>query len=286
MNDSPPVVLVPGFWHGGWCWGPVAEQLTARGIRSVAADIDGHALRGRAMRARWARPFFDERSFATEPSPVARITASGAAAALADRVRKEGGGRPCLVVAHGMGGVVATALAELAPELVAGLVYVSAYAPVNGVPAGSYRTCPENVAEKALQLLVTEPELIGAARIDFGDPERRDEIKEAFYNDLDDQAADAAMALLSPDGPAGIAGERLTVTEARFGRILHSYVTCSRDNVVPLALQRHFIKEIDAVSVFPTAVTELDSSHAPFLSRPVALSEAIADASGVHAEAA
>lgn len=51
MNNSMPVVLVHRFWHGGWCWSPVAEHLTARGIQPVAVDLDGHGLRGPAPRA-------------------------------------------------------------------------------------------------------------------------------------------------------------------------------------------------------------------------------------------
>ncbi|MER5936623.1 alpha/beta fold hydrolase [Streptomyces sp. NPDC001928] len=275
MNDSLPVVLVHGFWHGSWCWNPVAEQLAGRGIHSVAVDLCGHGLRGPALRARWARPF-NAAAFATEPSPVGAVTASSAAASLAERIRTIGAGRPCLVVAHSMGGVVATALAELAPELVGGLVYVSALAPVNGVPAAFYSTCPENAGEKLLRLLGADPAVVGAARIDFGDPNRHDQIKEAFYNDVDDRTADAAIALLSPDGPVGIPAEELTVTAQRYGSVPHAYVTCARDNAVPLALQHRFIKEIDAVSASPTAVTELDSSHSPFLSQPAALAEAIA----------
>ncbi|MFF2375266.1 alpha/beta fold hydrolase [Streptomyces xiamenensis] len=275
MNNSLPVVLVHGFWHGSWCWNPVVEKLAGRGILSVAVDLDGHGLCGPAPRARRARPF-DAQAFATELSPVATVTASSAAASLAERIRTIGGGRPCLVVAHSMGGVVATALAEHAPELVAGLVYVSALAPVNGEPAAFYSTCPENAGEKLLRLVGADPAVVGAARIDFDDPRRRDQIKEAFYGDIDDRTADAAIALLSSDGPVGIPAEELTVTAQRYGSVPHAYVTCARDNALPLALQHRFIKEIDAVSAAPTAVTELDSSHSPFLSQPAALADAIA----------
>ncbi|MGW7293443.1 alpha/beta hydrolase [Streptomyces xiamenensis] len=275
MNNSLPVVLVHGFWHGSWCWNPVVEELAGRGILSVAVDLDGHGLRGPAPRARRARPF-DAQAFATEPSPVRTVTASSAAASLADRIRTIGAGRPCLVVAHSMGGVVATALAELAPELVGGLVYVAALAPVNGVPAAFYSTCPENAGEKLLRLVAADPAVVGAARIDFDDPQRRDQIKEAFYDDVDDRTADAAIALLSSDGPVGIPAEELTVTAQRYGSVPHAYVTCARDNALPLALHHRFIKEIDAVSDSPTAVTELDSSHSPFLSQPAALADAIA----------
>ncbi|RKT53649.1 alpha/beta hydrolase [Saccharothrix australiensis] len=283
MDNPLPVVLVHGFWHGSWCWSPVTGELAARGVQSVAVDLDGHGLRGPSPRARWARPF-DAEAFATAPSPVADVTASSAAASLADRVRAIGGGRPCLVVAHSMGGVVATALAELAPELVGGLMYVAALAPVSGMPAAAYTTSPENAGEKVGRLLVADPEVLGVARIDVGNPSLRDRIKEGFYGDVDDRTADAAIGLLNSDAPAGIPLEQLTVTEERYGSIPHAYVTCARDYAVPLALQHRFIKEIDAVSASPTAVTELDCSHSPFLSQPVALAEAIAEAANAHRE--
>ncbi|GAA1989280.1 alpha/beta hydrolase [Amycolatopsis minnesotensis] len=277
MTDSQPVVLVHGFWHGGWCWSRVTEQLAARGIQSVAVDLDGHGLRSPALRARWARPF-DATAFATESSPVATVTASSAAAALADQVRTIGDGRPCLVVAHSMGGAVATALAELVPELVGGLVYVSAIAPVSGVPAGSYAAYPENAGEKLSRLLVADPAVVGAARVDFGDPASREQIKEAFCHDADDRTAAAAIALLSPDGPLGMLREELTVTAARYGSIPHTYVTCAQDNAIRLPLQHRFIEEIDAVSATPATVVELDTSHSPFYSQPAALTEASATA--------
>ncbi|MFF5721493.1 alpha/beta hydrolase [Streptomyces buecherae] len=284
MNNSLPVVLVHGFWHGSWCWSPVVERLAARGVPSVAVDLEGHGLRGPAPRARWARPF-DAASFATEPSPVAAVTASSAAAVLAEQIRTVGGGHPVLVVAHSMGGVVATAVAELVPELVAGLVYVSAFAPVSGAPAGYYNTCPENTGEMVSRHLAADPMVVGAARIDFGDPERRDQIKETFYNDVDDRTADATIALLSTDGPAGIPLEPLTVTQERYGSVPHAYVVCGRDNVIPATLQYRFVKEIDTVSATPTEVTELDCSHSPFLSQPDALAAAIVAAGRVGVRA-
>ncbi|MGE9695474.1 alpha/beta fold hydrolase [Streptomyces sp. NRRL F-5630] len=275
MRKSTPVVLVHGFWHGSWCWSPVVEQLAARGVPAVAVDLEGHGLRGAAPRSHAARPF-DAAAFATEPSALPHLTASSAAADLAERIRVIGAGRPCLVVAHSMGGVVATAAAELAPELVGGLVYVSAFAPVAGVPAAQYNTYPENAGEKVNRLIAADPAVVGAVRIDTRDPARREEIKETFYQDVDPRTADAAIALLQPDAPLGFPSEELTVTEERYGGIPHAYVLCRRDNVVPAALQRRIIEDIDAVSASPTTVTELDSSHSPFLSQPAALAEAIA----------
>ncbi len=90
-------------------------------------------------------------------------------------------------------------------------------------------------------------------------------------------AATAAISLLGPDAPAGIPGEAFTVTPGRYGAIPHTYVTCANYNAIPIALQRRFIEEINAISSTPTTVVELDSSHSPFLSQPAALATAIAE---------
>jgi hypothetical protein len=52
-------------------------------------------------------------------------------------------------------------------------------------------------------------------------------------------------------------------------------VVCTEDNALPEPLQRRFIAEIDAISAAPTGVTEMVSSHSPFLSRPGDLADAI-----------
>ena len=271
------VTLVHGFWHGSWCWSLVAGQLAGRGIPSVAVDLDGHGLKSQSPLARWGRPF-DPAAFAVEPSPVAGVTASSAAETLAGQLRAAGGGEPCVVVAHSMGGTVATAAAELAPELFAHLVYVTAFAPVSGLPAGAYIGSPECEGSMVADLHLADPAAIGALRIDTGDRGRHAAIRETFYGDVDEATATAAITLLSPDAPLGVPAETFTVTRGRYGTIPHTYVTCEKDNAIPIALQRRFITEIDAVSRTPTTVVELDSSHSPFLSQPDALAAVIAGA--------
>ncbi|MEU8718543.1 alpha/beta hydrolase [Streptomyces sp. NPDC048663] len=275
MNLLPPVVLVHGLWHGSWCWSPVTERLASLGIPSVAVDLDGHGLKARSPQARLRRPF-DPAAYATEPSPVAGVTASSAAETLIAQLRRIGNGRPCVLVAHSMGGVVATAAAEQAPDLISEIVYLSAFAPVNGNPAAHYITEPENAGEMVTGLLVADPTQVGALRQDTDDHNRLLLLQEVFYGDVDDDIATAAISLLSPDGPAGIAGQPVPVTPQRYGAIPHTYMVCLQDKVVPVALQRRFIDEIDAVSAHPTTVVELDTSHSPFLSRPGELADKIA----------
>jgi pimeloyl-ACP methyl ester carboxylesterase len=262
------VILVHGNWHGSWCWSLVTEELATQGVSSVAVDLDGHGLKGASPHARWARPF-DPAAYATEKSAVADVTATSAAQTLIEQIDRIGGGEPCVVVAHSMGGTIATAAAERAPSLFAHLVYVTAFAPVAGLPAGAYTAEPECATSQVAGLVAADPGQVGALRLSTDD--RPEEVRACFYGDVDPATARAAIGLLSPDSPAGFITEIVPVTRARYGAIPHSYVVCTEDNAIPEPLQRRFIAEIDAVSSAPTSVTELVSSHSPFLSRPADL---------------
>jgi pimeloyl-ACP methyl ester carboxylesterase len=273
MESLTPVVLVHGFWHGGWCWSLLSQELAHRGVASVAVDLDGHGLKSRAPRSRWSRPF-DAAGFAVEPSPVAGIKATSAASTLVEQIRRIGAGRPCVVVVHSMGGTVATAAAEQAPELFSRLVYLSAFAPVGGGAAVDYIGSPENAGEMVSGHLAADPAVTGALRIDTG-AENHEALRRTLYQDVDTDTADAAIALLTADGPAGIVMEPFTVTAERFGSVAHSYIVCRYDNAIPAALQHRFIREIDALAARPTTVIEIDSGHSPFLSQPEALAEAV-----------
>jgi pimeloyl-ACP methyl ester carboxylesterase len=173
-----------------------------------------------------------------------------------------------------MGGTVATAAAEQAPELFSRLVYLTAFAPVAGVAAATYIGSAENEGEMVSGQLVADPAVTGALRIDTG-AEKHAALRETFYNDVDPDLADAAIALLTMDGPAGIVMEPFTATAGRFGSVAHSYIVCRRDNAIPARMQHRFVKEIDALADRPTRVIELDAGHSPFLSQPEALAEAV-----------
>ncbi|MEU8664468.1 alpha/beta hydrolase, partial [Actinoplanes philippinensis] len=223
------VVLVHGFWHGSWCWSPVTELLAGHGVPSVAVDTEGHGLRA-------ARPASPD-----AVSPAAGVTATSAAELLVEQLRTIGRGEPVTVVAHSMGGAVATRAAELAPELFAGLIYLTAFAPVVGLPAGAYIDQPENLGEHVTALIAADPAVTGALRID---PANTEAVRDCFYHDVPRPLADAALALLSPDGPLGVTTEAFEATTARFGRIPVTYLVCTEDRAVPPALQHRFAKEI------------------------------------------
>ncbi|GGL11319.1 hypothetical protein GCM10012284_52600 [Mangrovihabitans endophyticus] len=198
-----------------------------------------------------------------------------AAEALIDHLRLIGTGTPCVVVAHSLGGVIATAAAEMAPDLFAHLVYVSAYVPITASVAELFAS-PQSAGELISALLIADPAAIGALRHDPVDPAGRSAVREALYADVDPTTADAAIAMLSTDSPLSYSTEKPGVTEGGFGAVPHSYIICTNDRAIPEPLQRRFVRDIDAVSSTPTRVVTLDASHSPFLSQPRAVAEAVA----------
>ncbi len=276
-HDLPGILLTHGFWHGAWCWNDVVALLAGAGRRVLAVDMAGHGLRARLPASATARPF-DAHAYATELSPVASVDLGTAADLLLGQLRDFAGGDPVVVVGHSFGGAVLTRVVQAAPDLVRHAVYVAAIMPASGVPAASYLDEPEQAGDLVAPLFRADPAVIGALRLDLGDPDEsyRAALREAFYADVDPQTANAALALLTPDAPVAVAAGATTLTADGWGSVARTYVHCTQDWADRPALQRRFIREADeAFPHNPTTVVELESGHSPFLSQPVHLADVI-----------
>ncbi|MFD8335920.1 alpha/beta fold hydrolase [Streptomyces solisilvae] len=280
MSTPPtPLLFLHGNWHGSWCWTGVIAALAGTGRAAVAVDMAGHGLRARRPAWTTRRPV-DEEALATEVSPLADVDLDQAGDLLVSQLGQIGRGGPVTVIAHSMGGTVLTRAAQQAPELVARAVYLSAAMPASDIPAIAYLRMPESAGSLVRPCMRADPAAIGALRLDPGsdDAEYRQRLRNAFYGDVDRPLADAALGLLTPDAPAGIAFGTTTLTRDGWGSVPRTYITCARDMAVRPALQRKFIAEADAAFPDePTAVVALDSSHSPFLSMPGRLADVIAE---------
>jgi pimeloyl-ACP methyl ester carboxylesterase len=247
----------------------VLGRLTAAGTRALAVDMAGHGLRARRPAAPTARPF-DPAALAAEPSPASTDLDEAAALFIA-QARALGGGAPVTAVAHSMGGNVLTRAVQDAPGLFAHAVYVTAFMPASGVPAAAYIFAPENEGDLVQVAMVADPAAIGGLRLDTAspDPAYRQLLRDAFFGDVGTDVADAAIGLLTPDAPAGIAAGATTLTADGWGSVPRTYVVCTRDRALQPPMQRRFIELADAAFPGnPTAVHTLESSHSPFLSMP------------------
>ena len=221
-------LLVPGAWHGGWCWHRVAERLQSAGHRAIALDLPGCAQ---------------------NDSQAATITLEHWVRAICEGLEQHG--EPAILVGHSRGGIVISQVAERVPERVSQLVYVSGFLLRGG----------QSVL-RALREDGTSPFLRSASLA--ADRSRwvleQGSETEMFYDGCSAEDARLAVSKLGTE-PAAPMMTPLRLSEAGFGRVPRTYVECLRDAAVPLGLQRKMQASLPCSQVFA-----LDTGHAPFLS--------------------
>lgn len=221
-------VLVHGGFHGGWCWAKIKSRLEAAGHQVSAPDLPGHG---------------DDRT----PRRGLRMSdyAGRVAAVLAE-------GEPAILVAHSMGGVVASAAGEAAPELIRHLVYLTALVPSDGRSLNQIADRdPANDFETSME--ATEP---GAHLL------KRDIARMVFYADCDPADAEDALDRLTPEPDAPL-DEPVTLSAGRFSGVPKSYVICDADITLSPEKQAAYADKLAGVRRF-----HIDSGHSPFLARP------------------
>jgi pimeloyl-ACP methyl ester carboxylesterase len=223
-------VLIAGAWHGAWCWAKVAPLLEAQGHRVVAPELPATGA---------------------DPTDPALVTLGGWAQFIAGIVENQS--EPVTLVGHSRGGIVISRVAELVPERLRRLVYLSAYL----LPAGM--TLAESARADA-------GSLVPANMIPAGGGHtcnlRTEVIREALFGQCTDADYEYALARMSPE-PLKPLVTRLKVTTGRFGGVPRAYVECLQDRTVTLAAQRRMQAALPCEPVFT-----LDSDHSPFLSHP------------------
>lgn len=266
-------VLVHGAGQGAWAFGKVAWPLTRSGHQVVARDLPGHGLRARFPRSYLEHPA-DPNRFTSEPSPLAQLTAQDyvdEVTATISQLAEQMPGRQIVLAGHSFAGLTLSWVGEAIPQLISRLVYLSAVMPASGKSLFDYLANPEFSESRIPPLLIGDPQVTGALRLDFrsADPGYRAEIKTAIAADVDDQEWQAVTSLLSPDIPTGWVAEPVTTTASRWGAIPRTYISCTADYTIPAAAHRLFIDEADKLTPGnPTDVREMATSHCPFLSEP------------------
>ncbi len=104
-------LLVHAAWHGGWCWGRVADRLRAKGHRVFAPTMTGLGERSHLL-----HPDITLETHILDFVNVARWERL-------DRI---------VLCGHSLGGFVMTGVADRLAERVAALVYLDAFVPRAG----------------------------------------------------------------------------------------------------------------------------------------------------------
>jgi pimeloyl-ACP methyl ester carboxylesterase len=213
-------VLIHGAFHGGWCWHRLAALLEARGHRALAPDLPGH---GR--------------------NAAARATFRGYVEHLLALIEQER--EPVILVGHSMGGGVATATAEAAPERIAKLIYLAGFLGPSG--AAMSGALSSQAADDGL--IPFDPRAL-----------------KVMYQDCQPADVKLASLCLTPQAKEPLTAP-IVWTAERYGRVPRAFIGCTRDRVYKIDDQR---ARAQAQGI---AFHELPSGHSPFFSMPERLAD-------------
>jgi pimeloyl-ACP methyl ester carboxylesterase len=230
-------VLVHGAWHGAWCWDGVAVDLRGAGHEVDAFDLPGHG---------------------DDSTPHEQITLDSYAQRIAEAL--DAADEPAILVGHSMGGIAITQAAELRPERIARLVYVTAFLPKDGQSLKDLAELPENPNDTVMaNAEIVPPDAIlpeWAAR-------------NAFFNRTSEEDTKMAISRLNPQ-PLPPLVTPVSITAERAGSVERHYVACTDDNAIPIALQRRMVSETPCETV-----VDIDTDHEPFFSSRAELVDAL-----------
>jgi pimeloyl-ACP methyl ester carboxylesterase len=187
--------------------------------------------------------------------PTSTVAVYPSAGSLQDYVTKALDEAPerFTLVAHSIGGVVASQLIAQAPERVDGVLAIAASIPQPGQSFLSALPFPQKLIVRAvIQLAGTKP------------PEKA--IRAGLAAGLDESLVNRIVREFTPESAALY---RDTVAQRTFP-VRRGYLTTTADKEFPAALQQRYAKNLDA-----TWTQSLATGHLPMLSTPGDLSLAI-----------
>jgi pimeloyl-ACP methyl ester carboxylesterase len=228
LHARPNIVLVHGAWADGSSWGSVIERLQADGYQVTA-------------------PQFPLTSVADDVARLRHVLAL------------QGG--PTVVAGHSYGGLVMSALATDAPNVV-GLVYIAAFGIDEGESLGGLLAQRPPTPALAHQVIDDEG-LVWLSEDDFVDH---------FAADVDPVKAKVLYAAQQPLSVSAL-GDVMTVPAWK--SLPSWYLIAQDDQALPPEAQRMFANRMGATTA------EVPSGHLAMVSHPadvVKLTEAAAEA--------
>jgi len=235
------LVMVHGAFSDARVWERVTPGLQAAGHSVQTLDLPGQG---------------------EDPTPVEQVSLDRYAAKVIEALSQ---GPPAVLIGHSMGGMSITQAAARAPESIQALIYVAAFLPEEGESLIDLTRRPEAAGDmiQANMLIEGEPP-VGrladeAARV-------------AIFNCCTDAEADWGIARRGGQ-PVVPMGQPLQLDADRheaFAALPRRYVTTLQDNCIRPAMQRFMFERAGAAPVL-----EIDTDHAPYLSRPQELVAAL-----------
>ena len=232
-------VLVHGAFQGAYAWQYIKPMLEARGQKVVLVELPSHGK--------------DSTSPALASMDAYRDKVIAAITAIPGKV---------ILVAHSMGGMVATATAEKITDHIEKLVYIGAFVPASGQSLlelslldSISKLGPSLVPSADMLTLSLTPEKIVPIFCQDGS----NEVKTLL---LSNRRAEPAIPFTN----------KVTLTAANFGKTDKYYIHTTLDMAVGINLQKRMVAAAGITKTFT-----LNSSHCPFLSMPDAVTNILMD---------
>ncbi|WP_370948740.1 alpha/beta fold hydrolase [Amycolatopsis sp. cg5] len=277
---NPTYVFVHGSGSSGRAWSTVQQEMALRGHRTLAVDLPGRG-------AGFSQAYHDQdlKTFATEPSSLADVTAEQTIGHVIDVVRRVHEHGPVILAGHSFGGLVITAVANAVPDLLSHLVYIAAQCPVSSA-AAEYPAGPawasSDFLPAAMAITVGNPADLGFIRLNWrgADPAILERLRRALAAELTPEQYLGLIAYTQPDeifwqtDPAW----DHRADKATWGRVPRTFVRTGLDRAMPPEAQDLYITEANALTpANPFAVHTIPSSHTGFFRGPAELADILHD---------
>jgi pimeloyl-ACP methyl ester carboxylesterase len=237
---EPDFILVHGAYGDESAWANVVPLLTLAGAKVTTPTLPAHSDADNANAGRTTLDDYVEK--------VRELVVASA--------------KPVVLAGHSMAGMVISAVAEEVPEKIAALVYVCAVLPENGRSLFSYASTD---AKSKFGANAKPDETRGVITIS------REGLIEAVFNRASEADAAAATATIRDEPLQPFVAESKTTAD-RFGRVARYYVTTTHDQAMTPSLQHEMFEAQPCEEVY-----SIDADHAPMLSAPEELVDALLD---------
>lgn len=244
LSQAATVVLVHGAFQDASVWQQVTPLLEKKGHKVIIVDLPGRK---------------------SNPADAFALTL----AAYRDTVLKAIGEGPdkVVLVGHSFGGFTISSVAEAIPARIDTAVYVAAYLPQTGESM-------QALAAQDKGSKFTQENFVVAKDYSSASVLERDRGLIFCEECSDDQKKKLLSGIV--DEPLKPVAEPITLSDTAFGSVRKAFIATKRDNAVSRSLQQMMIDRAKLSNII-----EIDTGHAPAITSPQVLAEAINASIGV-----
>ncbi|CAI9109856.1 OLC1v1009775C1 [Oldenlandia corymbosa var. corymbosa] len=243
--ETNHLVLVHGGGFGAWCWYKSIALLEEAGFKVTAIDLTGSGIHS-----------FDTNSITNLSQYVKPLT---------EFLEKLVEGEKVILVGHDFGGACLSHVMELFPSKISKAVFIAAVMLTSGqsiLDMFSQKTDENDLMREAQIFVYANGNGQPPTAIDLD----KSLLKELLFNQSPSKDVALASVSMRPI-PFLPVLEKLSLSDAKYGKVRRFYIETPEDNAIPISLQESMINQSPPEKVFRLK----GADHSPFFSKPQAL---------------